>query len=152
MIDAWLYYYPSIVQELRNIQWPIVAVFGVFAAMFLIHAFMTDPRRLERAMARTLERRKVADVLSASLQDACHRKEITPEQWHKYNKKVAKWFELPDMLPKQEIDPYRVKQLIRHRLKEMGVNISEGLNKVQKMKRRKPNQDRLVASIKRKTT
>lgn len=128
-----------------------MGVLGVAAfAAFLTHIlWLREPRCLERAMARKLERKRVADIVSAALQDACHNKEISSKEWHKYNKKLAYSLGLPDMIPREQRRPEVVKLFVRRRLDAMGVNIADGL-KI--MRRNRPSKkDKVLASLKHKS-
>lgn len=124
--------------ETSNWLWVLSVV---VCALLISYCFklLDDPRRLERAVARTLERQKVADIVSAALQDAAHAKKITADQWHKYNKKLAHSLGLPDMEPKKRVDANKTKLLVKQRLVAMGVNISEKLRRQQTNKIAKLN-------------
>ena len=112
------------VQEIDN--WIGVPLL-IGLSLLIVYSFNRgSPQYQERAVARRLERRKVADVVSAALQDATARGELTPEQLLKYNKKLAKALGLPDM-ERQKLDLKRTKRLVTARLHNMGVNVEERL-------------------------
>lgn len=122
---------------------PLVLLTGV--VVYAFYKQHTDPRRKELAMARKKERQVVADIVSAALQDAAHRKEIPPDVWHKYNKKLARALGLEDMLPKPKVDLNKVKILCRQRLSAAGVNVKAALNKMRRTTRTTTKKHKLRA-------
>jgi hypothetical protein len=130
MLDT-LHHYSMLLRD--RVDWQITILLAVIVLIAAYSLKLRDPRHLERAMARKMERRKVADIISAALQDACVAGQISPDVRYKYNKKLAVSLELPDMMP-GKFDLNKAKQLCRQRLNVMGVNLAEGLRKLRKEK------------------
>ena len=129
--------------------WGIVVVVLAVCVMTWHFTNQNDPRALERAMARKKERQDVADIVSASLQDAAHQGRISNIAWHKYNKKLAHFLGLPDMIPRKPFNERVAIAASRLRLNAMGVNIADGLAK---LRRSRPNkQERVRSKLKAKT-
>lgn len=130
--------------------WGIVLVVLAVCLMTWHFTRQNDPRALERAMARKKERSDVADIVSAALQDAAHEGKITPEVWHKYNKKLADSLGLPDMIPRKPFNERVAMVQARKRLSAMGINIAEALSN---LRRNRPSKkDRVQARLKRKSS
>lgn len=130
--------------------WGIVLVVLAVCLMTWHFTRQNDPRALERAMARNKERSDVADIVSAALQDAAHAGKIKPEVWRKYNKKLARALDLPDMTPRTPFNQQVAVIQARRRLAAMGVNIAEGLAR---LRRDRPSKkDRVQARLKRKSS
>ena len=118
--------------------WVVILSVLMLACMtgYVLH----HPRYVERLMARRRERQEIADIVSAALQDAAHRKIITSEVWHKYNKKLALSLGLPDMIPKKPRNLNLLKKQIIERLYNTGVNVAGylKLRRVVRSKKVKP--------------
>lgn len=146
----------EIVYHLQERIWIILCFFSLILIGYA--SYLREPRQLERAMARKLERARISQILSDALQDAAHNKKITPEQWHKYDIKIGKALGLTDMIPLSATsrlwsgvrpDLNKTKLAITKRLDAMGVNIADGLKRVRNGQTKK---DRLLNNIKRKPT
>jgi len=126
------------------VGWTFVAAFAIYISYLL---WLNDPRHVERVMAKKQERKKVADIVSAALQDACHDGKLTAKVWHKYNKKLAKAMGLPDMLPRKKFNLISALIASRQRLDAMGVNIGEGLKNLRR--RRPTKKEKVLRALKK---
>lgn len=102
--------------------------------------YIGSPRRLERAMAKRKEREDVAQIISDAMQDAVHQRKISAKVFYKYQKKLGKAMELPNLVPMRATSRWptnfhwvnlkETKVRCLQRLGAMGVNIVHGLDKI----------------------
>ena len=112
-------------------RWLGVVVALVLVGMMYWMLWRHSPRYLERAMARKMERRKIADVVEAALANAVYNKEISAAVKHKYSKQLGKALSLPDLIPRRRVpDVKKTKLFITRRLIAMGVDIASAVNKL----------------------
>lgn len=125
----------------------VICLVGVIGLIWWINQIQ-DPQRMERALGKKMEKQKVADIVSAALQDAAHQQQISPEVWHKYNKKLAYSLGLPDMIPKKEFILKRAVAEAKRRLVAMGVDHIAGVRNLRNGRTKDKND--ILKKLKRK--
>src|SRR5205814_2220047 len=79
------------------------AMFGVALLCLVLLGYVTrlrDPRYMERAMARKLEKQKVADKVTAALEEAVEKGELSRKTVQKYLLKLGRTWDIPDLIPR----------------------------------------------------
>lgn len=129
-------------------RWPALLFVAAFFGLLFYILWLKDPRYLERAMARKREKELVAKWISQGLDNGLEAGELSADIRLKYNKKLSRALDLPDLMPKQKFDLNKAKGLSRQRLDKMGVHIATALSK---MRRNKANSKKaeLLSKVKR---
>ena len=134
-----------------NQAWGYVVGWTVIATFFALVSYalwMNDSRHVERAMAKKLERKRMADLVSAAIEDGFLAGTISAKERHKYNKKLAYALGLPDMVPKKKFNLKLAIRKSKKRLDAMGVNIAHGLKH---MRRRRPTKKETLLRLLKKS-
>lgn len=125
--------------------------FALVLMMLAISIRLFDnPIRKERRMAKTLERRRVADIISEAFDAALLENKLSPEERRKYSHRLGKALGLEDLIPGTKSyrygdgrpDSNKIKLGIQRRLDAMGVHIATGLMKLRQ--RRKINKKSMI--------
>lgn len=111
---------------------------------------LRDPRYLERAMARKLEKQKVADIVTNALEAAVQSGKLDKKRLYHYYAKLGRAFNIPDLIPRnhqqlpfvQKPNLHKAKVLCMQRLHAMGVNVADFL----KQRRKKDRKARIQAA------
>lgn len=108
-----------------------VVLIALFVLLIVYILYLQSPQHTESAVARKLERKNVADIVSAALDQAVLKKKITAEVSRKYHKALGKALGLEDLVPRQRmVLPANIKKLknrITKRLYAAGVDVSSAI-------------------------
>ncbi len=172
MLEDWVAYGRSLATWLwyNQTQWllPIAVLLLMCVLVILIH--QQSPRYREKWMARKKERETIADIVQTALDTALEQDRISPSQRLRYQTRLAKGLDLPDLLPRRidrkiintgtgerpvwvSIPIYNAQKLaseIRKRLSETGGNIAERLRKMRRSRTTQSKRQKVVSAVRPK--